>query len=78
MQRGKITWTKSQGTDIESNTNFKGQYSDLEDYIFDFGPRAYDKFSRTMKDMYCYLGATYSDSCQPVIVTKIPVTLPNQ
>ena len=30
-----------------------------------------------MKDLGRYLGETYSNSCQPAIMTKIPATLPD-
>ena len=33
----------------ETETDFQGQCTDLEGYTFDLGPRAYEKFSRTMK-----------------------------
>ena len=32
--------TKTQGPELEANTNFKGRYSNLEGYAFDLGPRA--------------------------------------
>ena len=56
--RGKKIWTKTQGPELESDTNFKGWCSDLEGYVFNIGPRASTKFSRTMKGMERYLGAT--------------------
>ena len=56
--RGNKYRTKSQGPEIKSKTNFNGQGRDLEGYIFDFGPRALDRFTRTMKEMERYLGAT--------------------
>ena len=32
--------TKTQYSEMESETNFKGQLSDLESYIFNLGPKA--------------------------------------
>ena len=29
-----------------------------------------------MKEMYPYIGTTYTDSCQPDIMTKTPATFP--
>ena len=49
MCRGKETLTKTQGPELESDTNFKGQCIDIEGYVFDLVPRALDKFARTMK-----------------------------
>ena len=46
----------------------------MEGYIFDLGPRASDKFSQTMKELERYLGATYSDICQPSIIAETPAT----
>ena len=54
----------------ETETDFQGRCTDLEGYTFDLGPRASDKFSRTMKELERYLGTTYSDSCQPAIMTE--------
>ena len=69
---GKKKWTKTQGPELEAETNFKGWCSDLEGYILDLGPRALDKFARTMTNLDRYLWVTYSDICQPYIVTKTP------
>ena len=35
----------------KSETGFQGQCTDLEDYIFGLGPRAYETFYRTMKEL---------------------------
>ena len=45
--------------------------------MLDLGPRASGKFSRTMKELERNLGATYSNSCQPSIMTETPYTFPN-
>ena len=45
----KKALTKTQGPDLKANTDFKGQCSDLEGYIFDLGLRNSDKFSMAMK-----------------------------
>ena len=45
-------------------------------YTFDLGPRASDKFARTMKELELYLGATYSDIFQPAIMTETVATFP--
>ena len=36
-----------------------------------------DKFAGTTKELERYLGAAYSDSCQPDIMTKTPETFPD-
>ena len=35
-----------------------------------------DKFDRAIKDLERYLGETYSNSCQPAIMTETPATFP--
>ena len=30
-----------------------------------------------MKELYCYSGETYSDICQPAIITETPATFPD-
>ena len=75
--RGKKTRTKYQGPQPETQTDFKGWCSDLEGYIFDLGLRVSDKFARTMKKLERYLGSTYSNICQPSIMTETPSTFPN-
>ena len=54
----------------ETETDFQGRCTDLEGYTFDLGPIASEKFARTMKELEQYLGATYSDSRQPSIMTE--------
>ena len=75
--RGKKTKTNTQGPELKSDTYFKGQYSDLERYIFDLGLISSKKFDRIMKDLERYLGATYRYSCQLASMADIPVTFSN-
>ena len=75
--RGKKTRTKNQGPELEDETDFKGRYSDLEGYIFYLVPIISDKFTRIMKELERYLGATYSNRCHPAIMPKIPETFPD-
>ena len=63
--------TKTPCPELKAETEFKGQWSDLEVYIFDLGPRYSDKFYSTMKEMEQYLGETYSYICQPGIMIDI-------
>ena len=35
----------------KAETDFQGQCTDLEGYIFDLGPRASNKFAQTMKEL---------------------------
>ena len=42
----------------KTETDFQGRCTDLEGYTFDLGPKASDKFSRTMKELERYLGTT--------------------
>ena len=60
----------------ETKTDFQDRCTDLEGCTFDFGPRASVKFTRTMKELERYLGATYSYSCQPSIMTETAATFP--
>ena len=46
----KQPWNKS-SLEPETETDFQGWCTDLEGYTFDLGPRAYDKFARTMKEL---------------------------
>ena len=71
------TWTKTQGPEPEAKTEFKGRCSNLEVYIFNLGPRASDKFARTMKELEIYLVETYINIWQPDIMTETPATSPN-
>ena len=73
----KRTRTETQGPEFEAETDFKDRCIDLEGSIFDLGPRASDKFAKTMKELERYLGATCRNICQPEIITKIPETLPD-
>ena len=61
----------------ETETDFQGRCTDLEGYTFDLGPRAYEKFARTMKGLDQYLGTTYSDSFQPAIMTETAANFPD-
>ena len=61
--RFKKACTKTQGPELEAETDFKGQFANLEGYIFDLGPRASDKFSRTMQDLDRYIGITSINRC---------------
>ena len=49
----------------------------MEGYTFELGPRAFEKFSKKMKELERYLGTTYSDICQPAIMTETPATFPD-
>ena len=49
----------------------------MKGYTFDLVPRAFDKISIKMKELEQYLGTTYSDSCQPAIMTETVATFPN-
>ena len=53
----------------KAETDFRGWCTDLEGYTFDLGSRAPEKFARTIKELERYFGKTYSDSCQPAIMT---------
>ena len=79
MYRGTNTWINTQGPELKADTDFKGWCSDLEgsSSIFDLGLRALDIFSRTMKDLEQYLGATYRNICQPAIINNTTETSPD-
>ena len=49
----------------------------MEGFIFNLWPRALNKFSRTAKGLERYRGATYSNICQPVIMTDTTATFPD-
>ena len=68
--RGKKQPQNKSSLEPETETDFQGRCNDLEDYTFDLGPRASDKFARKMKELEQYLGTTYCDICQPAIVTE--------
>ena len=72
--RGNKPWNKP-SQEPKYETNFQGQCTDLEGYIFDLGPRASNKFARTMKELNWYLGATYSDSLDPSIMDDTAATI---
>ena len=61
----------------EPETDFQGRCTDLEGYTFDLGPRASGKFTRKMKELDRYIGATYSEICQTAIMTETTATFPN-
>ena len=46
--RCKNTQTKTQSAELEADTDFKGQCSDIERYILNIGLRYLENFSRTM------------------------------
>ena len=69
-------WTKTQGPELEAETDFKGWCSNLDRYIFDIGLRNSYKLARTMKDMERYLGAIYIDRFQTAIMAEKLGTLP--
>ena len=63
--------------DPETETDFQGQCTDLEGYTFDLGQRESDKFAITIKELEQYLGTTYSDRCQPAIITETAANFPD-
>ena len=75
--RGKKQPRNKSSLEPKTETDFQGRCTDLEGYIFDLGPRASYKFSRTMKELERYLGTTYSDSCQPAIMTETAANFPD-
>ena len=62
---------------LETETDYQVRCTDLEGYTFDLGPIASRKFSRTMKGLELYIGATYSDRCQLAIMAETAATFPN-
>ena len=64
--------------EAKTETDFHGQCTDLKGDMFDLGTRASDKFNIAMKELEQYLGATYSDRCQPSIMTENMATFCNQ
>ena len=48
---GKNMQTNTQGSELETGTDFKGQCSEIEVHIFDLRPRSSDKFSNSMKEL---------------------------
>ena len=75
--RGKKQPRNKSSLEPETETDFQGRCTDLEGYTFDLGPRASDNFARTMKELERYLGTTYSDSCQPAIMTETTANFPD-
>ena len=75
--RGKKQPRNKSSLEPETETDFRGRCTDLEGYTFDLGPRASDRFARTMKKLEQYLGTTYSDSCQPAIMTETLANFPD-
>ena len=49
--RGKKQPRNKSSLDPETETDFQGWCTDSEGYTFDLGPRASDKFARTMKEL---------------------------
>ena len=47
--RGKKQPKNKSSLEPKTETDFQGQYTDLEGYTFKLVPRASDKFARTMK-----------------------------
>ena len=74
--RGKKPQNKP-SPEPETKTGFQGRCTDLKGYTFDLWPRASDKFYRTIKELDWYIGATYSDSYQPNIMTETAANFPN-
>ena len=75
--RGKKQPQNKPSLDPKTETEFQGRCTDLEGYTFDLGPRAFDKFFRTMKELEQYLGTTYSESCQTDIITETADNFPD-
>ena len=75
--RGKKQPQNKSSLEPKTETDFKGRCTDLEYYTFDLGPRASDKFAITMKELNRYLSKTYSDSCQPAIMTETAANFPD-
>ena len=49
--RGKKQHRNKSSLEPETETDFQGRCTDLEGYTFELGPRASDKFSRTIKEL---------------------------
>ena len=73
----KKTRIKTQGPDLEAGTNFKGQYSNLENYFFGLGYRASENFTRMTMNLDWCLGVTYRDIFQTTIITKTSEIFPD-
>ena len=77
LYTGKKTQTKTQGLDLEADTDFKGRCIHLEGYVFDIGMRALYKLAKMMKELERYLGTTYGNRCYTAIMTETPATFPD-
>ena len=75
-QRGTKQPQNKSSLEPTTETDFQGRCTDLEGYTFDLGPRAYEKFAITMKELERYLITTYSDICQPVTMTETAANFP--
>ena len=75
--RGKKQHKNKSILEPKTKTDFQGRCTNLEGYTFDLVPRASDKFFRTMKELEQYLGTTYSDSCQPAIMSETVANFPD-
>ena len=62
--RIKNTRSKTQGQENKADTKLKGGCSDMKVYVFNFGSRSSENFTRTMKELKRYLVVTYSIICQ--------------
>ena len=76
--RGKKQPQNKPSLEPETKTDFQGRCTDLEDYTFDLGPKASEKFAITMKELERYLGTTYSDIYQPANMTETEANFPDQ
>ena len=74
--RGNKTQNKP-SPELKTETDLQRRCTDLGGYTFDLGPRASNKSARTMKELELYLVATYSDSCNPAIMTETAATFPD-
>ena len=75
--RGKKQPRNKSSLEPKTETHFHGRCTDLEEYTFELGPRASDKLARPMKELERYLGTTYSESCQPAIMTETAANFPD-
>ena len=76
--RGKKQPRNKPSLDPKTETYFQGRCTDLEGYNFDLGPRVSDKSAITIKELELYLGTTYSEICQPAIMTETVANFPDQ
>ena len=75
---GDMTYLEKNNIDEAIRQKLRqGRCTYLEGYNFDLGPRASDKFAITMKELEQYLGTTYSDICQPAIMTETAANFPD-